>query len=95
MKRSCKVATVVDQEKKRPEKAAARTKTKQKNNKKDIKNASEFNAEQSNVIKIILKVQNSVASSKKCLAELSKVYTSVSIIKEYSESSAPFCSLKN
>lgn len=79
MKRSRKVATVVDQENKRPEKAAT-TKTKQTNNKKDVKNASAtLNAEQLNVIKIILNAQNSDASSKKCLAELSKTYTTVSI----------------
>ena len=84
MKRSRKVVTVVDQENKRVEKAAATTKTKQKNNKKDVQNASALNAEQLNVIKIILNAQNGDASSKKCLAELSKVYTSVSII--FSES---------
>lgn len=80
MKRSRKVATVVDQENKKPEKAAT-TKSKQTNNKKDVKNASAtLNTEQLNVVKIILNAQNSDASSKKCLAELSKIYTTVSII---------------
>lgn len=80
MKRSRKMATGVGQENKKPEKTAT-TKSKQTNNKKDVKNASaNLNRDQLNVVKIVLNAQSSDASSKKCLAELAKIYTTVSII---------------
>ena len=67
-----------------PRRRKVTTKTKQSNMKKNVNYSSALNKDQLNVIKIILNAQNSDASSKKCLAELSKVYTSVSII--FSES---------
>ena len=79
MKRRRKVVTVVDQENKKPEKVAT-TKSKQTNNKKDVKNATAtLSGDQLKVVKIILNAQSSDVSSKKCIAELSKMYTSVSI----------------
>ena len=78
MPRSRKVMTVVDQENKKPEKVASISK--KKSNKKDIKNTNgTLSGDQLKVVKIILNAQSSDANSKKCLPDLSKLYTTVSI----------------
>ena len=66
-----------------PRRRKVTTKTKQSNMKKNVNYSSALNKDQLNVIKIILNAQNSDANSKKCLAELSNSYNSVSIIQEY------------
>lgn len=79
MPRSRKVTTVVDQENIKPEMAAT-TKTKKTNKKEDVKKATgTLKGDQIKVVKNILLAQSD-ASSKKCLADLTKIYTAVSIL---------------
>lgn len=79
MPRSRKVTTIVDQENIKPEKAAT-IKSKKTNKKEDVKKSTgTLNGEQIKVVKIILSTQSDV-SSKKCLADLTKIYTTVSIV---------------
>lgn len=80
MPRARKVTKIVDQENIKPENAA-KTISKKTTKKKDVQNTTAtLNKEQLKVVNIILNAQSSDASSKKCLADLSKIYTSVSII---------------
>lgn len=81
MPRARKVTKIVDQENTRPENAAKIKSKKTTNKKKDVTNTTAtLSREQLKVVNTILNAQSNDASSKKCLADLSKIYTSVSIL---------------